>query len=109
VAIVAHSFGGSLTILQAEKKRGPLALVIFSRAGYSWDRSPELRGRSLDAITRVRAPVFFIHATNDYSLNPGKNLTLGRSNSANHVGCRSTRQSAAKSPEGNRAPLSAPP
>jgi len=74
VAIVAHSFGGSLTILQAEKERGLRALVIFSGAGYSWDRSPELRGRLLDAITRVRVPVFFIHAANDYSLNPGKEL-----------------------------------
>jgi hypothetical protein len=50
------------------------ALVIFSCAGYSWDRSPELRSRLLDAIARVRAPVFFIHAANDYSLNPGKEL-----------------------------------
>jgi carboxymethylenebutenolidase len=74
VAIVAHSFGGSLTILQAEKERGLRALVIFSGAGYSWDRSPELRGRLLDAITRVRVPVFFIHAANDYSLSPGKEL-----------------------------------
>ncbi len=74
VAIVAHSFGGSLTILQAEKERGLRALVIFSGAGYSWDRSPELRSRLLDAIARVRAPVFFIHAANDYSLNPGKEL-----------------------------------
>ncbi len=74
VAIVGHSFGGSLTILQAERERGLRALVIFSAAGYSWDRSPELRSRLLDAITRVRAPVFFIHAANDYSLNPGKEL-----------------------------------
>jgi dienelactone hydrolase len=74
IAIVAHSFGGSLTILQAEKERDLRALVIFSGAGYGWDRSPELRSRLLDAIAHVRAPVFFIHAANDYSLNPGKEL-----------------------------------
>lgn len=74
LGIVAHSFGGPLTILQAEKERDVRALVIFSAAGYSWDRSPELRTRLLGAITRVQAPVFLIHAANDYSLNPGKEL-----------------------------------
>ena len=48
--------------------------MIFSGAGYSWDRSPELRARLLSAIARIQAPVFFIHAANDYSLNPGKVL-----------------------------------
>jgi carboxymethylenebutenolidase len=74
IAIVAHSFGGSLTILQAEKEPDLRALVIFSGAGYSWDRSPELRTRLLAAVAHVRAPVFFVHAANDYSLNPGKAL-----------------------------------
>src|SRR6516165_2241706 len=74
LAIVAHSFGGSLTILQAEKEPDLRALVIFSGAGYSWDRSPELRARLLAAITRIRVPIFFIQAVNDYSLNPGKVL-----------------------------------
>ncbi len=74
VAIVAHSFGGSLTILQAAKEPDLRALVIFSGAGYSWDRSPELRARLLAAMTHIRTPVFFIHAANDYSLNPGKVL-----------------------------------
>jgi len=74
LAIVAHSFGGSLTVLQAEKEPDLRALVIFSGSGYSWDRSPELRARLLTAITHIRAPVFFIHAANDYSLNPGKIL-----------------------------------
>jgi len=74
VAIVAHSFGGSLAILQAEREPDLRAVVIFSGAGYSWDRSPELRARLLTAVEHVRAPVFFIHAANDYSLNPGKAL-----------------------------------
>jgi dienelactone hydrolase len=74
VALVAHSFGGSLTLLQAEKEPDLRALVIFSGAGYSWDRSPELRKRLLDAVAHIRAPIFFIHAANDYSINPGKAL-----------------------------------
>lgn len=74
LALVGHSFGGSLTILQAEKEPGLKAIVIFSAAGYSWDRSPELRARLLAALAHVQAPVLFIHAANDYSLNPGKEL-----------------------------------
>jgi carboxymethylenebutenolidase len=74
VAIVGHSFGGSLTILQAERERNVQAVVIFSGAGYSWDRSPELRARLLSAVGQSQAPVFFIHAANDYSVNPGKAL-----------------------------------
>ncbi len=74
VAIVAHSFGGSLTILQAEREPDLRAVIIFACAGYSWDRSPELRARLLTAMAHIRAPVFFIHAANDYSVNPGKAL-----------------------------------
>ena len=74
VAVVGHSFGGSLTLLQAEREPNLRALVIFSGAGYSWDRSPELRARLLAAATHIHAPVFFIHAANDYSTNLGKAL-----------------------------------
>jgi len=72
LALVGHSFGGSLTILLAEREPALRGAVIFSAAGYSWDKSPELRSRLLAALSRIRAPVFFIHAANDYSLNPGK-------------------------------------
>jgi carboxymethylenebutenolidase len=72
VALIGHSFGGSLTILMAEREPAIRALVIFSAAGNSWDRSADLRKRLLAALPRIRAPVFFIHAANDYSLNPGK-------------------------------------
>jgi dienelactone hydrolase len=74
IAVVAHSFGGSLTILQAAKERDLRAVVIFSGAGYSWDRSPELRARLLAAAAEIHAPCFFIHAANDYSVNPGTAL-----------------------------------
>ena len=74
VAVVGQSFGGSLTVLLAEREPNLRAVVVFSGAGYSFDRSPELRARLLAAIDRVTAPVFFIHAENDYSLSSGKVL-----------------------------------
>ena len=78
IALVGHSFGGSLTVLLAEREPNLRAVVVFSGAGYSFDRSPELRARLLTAIDRIAAPVFFIHAENDYSLSSGKVLDARR-------------------------------
>ena len=78
VALVGHSFGGSLTLLMAEREPNLRAVVIFSAAGYSFDRSPELRARLLAAVDHIAAPVFFIHAENDYSLSSGKALDARR-------------------------------
>jgi carboxymethylenebutenolidase len=78
IALVGHSFGGSLTVLLAEREPNLRAVVVFSGAGYSFDRSPALRARLLTAIDRIAAPVFFIHAANDYSLSSGKVLDARR-------------------------------
>jgi len=74
VAAIGHSFGGSLTLLLAEREPTLRAIVVFSGAGYSWDRSPKLRERLLAAVPHIAAPVFFIHAANDYSVTPGQAL-----------------------------------
>ena len=74
VAVVGHSFGGSLTLLMAEREPDLRAVVVFAAAGYSWDRSPALRERLLAALARTAAPIFVIHAGNDYSLEPGRAL-----------------------------------
>jgi dienelactone hydrolase len=74
VALVGHSFGGSLTLLMAERDATLRAAVVFSAAVYSWDLSPPLRARLLAAVGRATAAFFFIHATNDYSLASGEAL-----------------------------------
>lgn len=78
VAAIGHSFGGSLTVLMAEREPNLRAVVVFSGAGYSFDRSPELRARLLAAVDHIAAPVFLIHAENDYSLSSGKVLDARR-------------------------------
>lgn len=78
VGLVGHSFGGSLTLLMAEREPNLRAIVVFSAAGYSFDRSPELRARLLAAVDKIAAPIFFIHAENDYSLSSGKVLDARR-------------------------------
>src|SRR5262249_3318825 len=74
IAAVGDSFGGSLTVLEAERDPAIRAAVVFSCAGYSWDKSSQLRARLLAAVDRAAAPFFFIHATNDYSIESGKAL-----------------------------------
>jgi carboxymethylenebutenolidase len=73
IAVAGHSFGGSLALLLTARDATLRAAVIFAGAAYSWDRSPELRGRLLAAV-RHTAPVYFIHAANDYSTSSGKAL-----------------------------------
>jgi dienelactone hydrolase len=74
VVVVGHSFGGSLAVLLAERDSTLRAAVVFSAAGYSWDRSQRLRERLLAAVDHVAMPVFFIHAAIDYSVNSGRDL-----------------------------------
>jgi dienelactone hydrolase len=71
MAIAGHSFGGSLTLLVAERDPGLKAVVVFSAAGYSWNQSPLLRSRLISAVKNIKAPIMIIHAQNDYSTAPG--------------------------------------
>jgi len=74
VAVVGHSFGGSLTVFVAEHYSALRAIVTFGAAGYNWDRSPQLRARLTEAVGRISVPAFFIHAENDHSLGAGISL-----------------------------------
>ncbi|HEX5574532.1 MAG TPA: dienelactone hydrolase family protein [Gemmatimonadales bacterium] len=74
VAVAGHSFGGSLTVLLAARDPTLGAAVAFSGSAYSWGLSPDLRELLLASVRRTTVPVFFIHAANDYSVEPGKVL-----------------------------------
>ena len=74
VAVVGHSFGGSLTLLVAEQDKRLMAAVDFAGAAGSWESSPELRARLLAAVGATTMPIYFIHAENDYSVAPGEVL-----------------------------------
>jgi dienelactone hydrolase len=78
IAVAGHSFGGSLTLLVAERDSSLMAALDFAGAAASWDRSPQLRARLLTAVGAATMPVFFIHAANDYSVAPGKALAAER-------------------------------
>ena len=78
VAVCGVSFGGSLTVLVAERDSALRAVVVFAAAGYSWERSPPLRAQLTAAVGRIAAPVFFIHAANDYTIASGQALDAER-------------------------------
>jgi dienelactone hydrolase len=74
IAVIGHSFGGSLALILSEHDPNIKALVIFAAAGLSWDRSSELRKRLISSVKNINAPILIIHAQNDYSINPGNAL-----------------------------------
>lgn len=74
IAVVGHSFGGSLTLLLAERDSAVRAVVTFAAVGYSWDHSPALRARLTTAVDRMAAAALFLDAANDYSLRPAEEL-----------------------------------
>lgn len=74
IVVAGHSFGGSLALLVAEHESTLKAVVVFSAAGYSWDRSPDLRFRLITAVKKIGVPVMIIHAQNDYSIHSGLGL-----------------------------------
>ena len=74
VAVVGHSFGGSLTLLMAGRDPAIRAIVTFAAVGYSWDRSPALRAQLAAAVERMSAAALLITAANDFSLGPEEAL-----------------------------------
>jgi len=74
IGLVGHSYGGSLALLVASHDAGVKTVIVFSPAGYSWDRSSKLRYALIDAVRHIEAPIMIIHAQNDYSLHPGQAL-----------------------------------
>jgi dienelactone hydrolase len=74
IAVVGHSFGGSLTLFLAAQDTSIRAAVVFGAAAGSWAQSPRLRRRLIEAVDSARAAILFVHPANDYSVAPGKVL-----------------------------------
>ena len=72
IAVVGHSFGGSLTLLVAERDSTLRGAVVFSGSARSWPVSPPLRARLLRAVAHIAVPVFLLFAANDYSVAPAR-------------------------------------
>jgi len=74
IAVAGHSFGGNLTPLAAERDKELRAAVTFAAAANSWERSPELRDRLMNAIRSTNAAIMLTHAENDFGTTAGRAL-----------------------------------
>jgi dienelactone hydrolase len=74
LAVIGHSFGGSLALLVTEHHPGIRAVVVFGAGGYSWNSSPQLRTALIESVKKIDVPVMLVYAQNDYSLNPAYSL-----------------------------------
>ena len=74
IAVAGNSFGGSLTLLAAERDKTVRAAVTFAAAANSWERSPELRERLMNAVRSTNAAVMLTHAENDFGTTAGTAL-----------------------------------
>jgi dienelactone hydrolase len=67
------SYGGTQTLLAAEKGLGLRAFAPFAPAAKSWANT-ELRKRLLEAVRNAKSPLFLIQAQNDFSIGPSEVL-----------------------------------
>ena len=74
IAVMGHSFGGQLALLDLQRDSKLRAAVTFGAAATSWAKSPELRERLLMAVKKAMVPVMLIHAANDHDTAPGRQL-----------------------------------
>jgi len=74
IALVGHSFGGMLAMMNGERDHSIRAIVNFAGGARSWPRSSYLRERVTQATGQITSPVFFIQAANDYSIAPSQIL-----------------------------------
>jgi len=72
IAMMGISFGGTQTLLTAEKGLGIRAFLAFAPAAQSWN--PVLADRLKHAVQQARTPVFIVQAQNDYSTEPSTML-----------------------------------
>lgn len=78
IGIMGSSFGGTTTLFAAAKSDRFTCAIDFAGAAMNWDRTPGLRASMLAAAARVRCPIFYIQAANDFSVRPTAEIAASR-------------------------------
>lgn len=73
IAVIGVAYGGSQSLLAAEKDLDLRACIVFGPAAISWGNR-EIRQRTIEAVQRTKVPVFLLQAENDYTLGPSEVL-----------------------------------
>ncbi len=74
IGVMGSSFGGVNTLLAASRDPGWRCAVEFAGAAMNWDRNPIIAEHMIDAAKRVKMPIFFIQAANDFSVRPTREI-----------------------------------
>jgi dienelactone hydrolase len=70
IVVVGISFGGIQTILMAGQPTGIRAALVFAGAAMIWEKSPEIPVWLKQSVRKIKVPVYFIQAENDFSIKP---------------------------------------
>jgi carboxymethylenebutenolidase len=73
IATGGNSFGGIITVLGAERV-GYCAAFDAAGGAQAWDTMAPLRERMRRAVRNAKAPILFLQAANDYSVEPSRVL-----------------------------------
>jgi carboxymethylenebutenolidase len=70
VGVMGSSFGGVNTLLAASREPRWRCAIEFAGAAMNWDRNPVIAAHMMEAAKKVRMPIFFAQAANDFSTRP---------------------------------------
>lgn len=74
IAALGSSFGGTVTLWASGKSDAFTCAVDFAGAAINWDHAPRLRTAMIEATRKIRCPIYFLQAENDYSVEPTRVL-----------------------------------
>ena len=70
VGVMGSSFGGVNTLLAAARDPRFRCAIEFAGAAMNWDRNPTIAAYMVEQAKKVRMPIFFAQAANDFSVRP---------------------------------------
>ena len=70
IGVMGSSFGGVNTLLAASRESRFRCAIEFAGAAMNWDRNPTIAAYMIEAAKKVRMPIFFAQAANDFSIRP---------------------------------------
>lgn len=74
IGVMGSSFGGVNTLLAAARQPAFRCAVEFAGAAMNWDRNPTIAGYMIDMARKVRLPIYFVQAENDFSIRPTREI-----------------------------------
>jgi carboxymethylenebutenolidase len=74
IGVMGSSFGGVNTLLAASRAPDFRCAVEFAGAAMNWDRNPTIAAHMVEAARKVRMPIYFVQAENDFSTRPTREI-----------------------------------